>query len=231
MGGTMEFTPQTSVAEIATHVPAAIRVFQDYKIDFCCGGGQSLADACASRSLDADVVLSELRDIARGPADGRDWSQASLTDLTAHIQQQFHAPLRRDLPWLGQMLMKVVERHGAAHPETRELQEVFTALHLDLLHHMKKEETVLFPAISALESGGERPNLEVIGALVHEHEETRNALERMRALTTAYVAPEDACPTYRGLYQGLAELDRDIRVHVHLENHVLFPRAAALARA
>lgn len=227
----MEVTAQSSVAEIVTHVPAAIRVFQDYEIDFCCGGRQSLADACASRELDTDVVLGELREIARVPVAGRDWSQAPLTDLTAHIQQQFHAPLRRDLPWLGQMLVKVVERHGAAHPETRALEEVFTALHLDLLHHMKKEETTLFPAIHALESGGARPDLEVIAALVHEHEDTRNALERMRALTNTYVAPDDACPTYRGLYQGLAELDRDLRVHVHLENHVLFPRAAALAQA
>jgi len=42
--------------------------------------------------------------------------------------------------------------------------------------------------------------------------------------------PADACPTFRGLYHGLEELEREMHLHVHLENHILFPRAAALVR-
>ena len=48
---------------------------------------------------------------------------------------------------------------------------------------------------------------------------------------TAMRRRKDACPTFRGLYYGLSEFERDMHVHVHLENHVLFPRAAQLALA
>ena len=57
------------------------------------------------------------------------------------------------------------------------------------------------------------------------------ALARMRELTDSYTPPADACPTFRGLYYGLAELERDMQIHIHLENDILFPRALARARA
>jgi regulator of cell morphogenesis and NO signaling len=46
-------------------------------------------------------------------------------------------------------------------------------------------------------------------------------------VTDAFRPPLEACNTWRGLYHGLAELERDTHVHVHLENNVLFPRMFA----
>ena len=66
--------------------------------------------------------------------------------------------------------------------------------------------------------------------MVTEHESAGSALATMRALTRGYVPPEDACPTFRGLYHGLAEVESDMHLHVHLENSVLFPRAARLVQ-
>jgi regulator of cell morphogenesis and NO signaling len=228
----MTITKETTVADIATAAPGTIRIFKDREIDFCCGGKRSLADACAEHHLDVDALIGELRAAGSSGAPGEDWSAASLAELTAHIRHHYHAALRRDLPWLGQMLIKVVNRHGTAHPETLELQEVFNALHVDMLHHMQKEDTSVFPAVVALEQGRHRPDPvdDWISALEDDHEETSHALARMRELTGGYETPPDACPTFRGLYHGLSELDRDLRVHVHLENHVLFPRAAAMVR-
>lgn len=50
----------------------------------------------------------------------------------------------------------------------------------------------------------------------------------MRSLTDDYTPPADACTTYRALLGGLAELERDLHLHVHKENNILFPRARAL---
>ena len=63
-----------------------------------------------------------------------------------------------------------------------------------------------------------------------EHEQAGAALARLRELTGGYTPPEDACPTFRGLYYGLAQLEHEMHVHVHLENNILFPRAGRLAR-
>ena len=136
------------------------------------------------------------------------------------------------------MVDKVVSRHGARLPRLAQLQETFAVLQHELLDHMKKEDVVLFPAIVALEAGAAPGRSsgwtwidQPIGAMEAEHASAGAALERIAELTDGHVPPEDACPTFRGLYHGLSELERDMHVHVHLENHILFPRAAALARS
>jgi regulator of cell morphogenesis and NO signaling len=53
-------------------------------------------------------------------------------------------------------------------------------------------------------------------------------MARIRALSGGFQPPGDACPTYRALYQGLAEFENDLHQHVHLENNILFPRALAM---
>ena len=233
----MLITPEATVADIATAVPATIAVFQRHHIDFCCGGRIPLAEACAAKGLDTDVVLGDLRSSVAPAAAEPNWSDASLTDLVRHIQRRYHAPLRAEIPRLAAMLAKVVSRHGDHLPGTLiPLQETFRDLQEELLAHMRKEDEVLFPFIEALEAGRPLPGgvpveavLPPIAVMQAEHADAGAALARMRALTDGYAPPEWACPTFRGLYYGLSQLEAEMHVHVHLENNILFPRAAWLA--
>jgi len=233
----MTITGSTLVADIATQNPATIKVFQRHRIDFCCGGKVPLDEACRRKDLDAPALIAELDEALLGAEATTDWAEASLTDLVAHIRRRFHRPLVVELPRLAAMLDKVVSRHGARLPETLlPLQQTFAALQAELLEHMAKEDAVLFPAIVALESEPEsvRPGWgwidQPIEVMEAEHADAGAALERIASLTHGYVPPADACPTFRGLYHGLEELEREMHLHVHLENHILFPRAAALVR-
>jgi regulator of cell morphogenesis and NO signaling len=36
--------------------------------------------------------------------------------------------------------------------------------------------------------------------------------------------PTDACGSYRALYAGLEDAERDLHTHIHKENNILFPR-------
>lgn len=236
----MDITRDTLIADIVTAEPATIRVFQAHNLDFCCGGRIPLADACERHGLEADALVTELRAATRSPEETTDWQRAGLAELVSHIQQRFHQPLRQELPRLHQMVAKVVQRHGSRLPETLlPLQATFEGLERELLEHMLKEDQVLFPAITALEdasrTGGSRTPWmwieQPIGIMEAEHDEAGTALARLREITRDYTPPEDACPTFRGLYYGLAQLERDMHVHVHLENNILFPRAGRLARA
>ena len=65
----------------------------------------------------------------------------------------------------------------------------------------------------------------------HEHESAGAAMARIRELTSGYQVPPDGCTTYRVALHQLAEFERDLHAHVHLENNILFPRAKALAAA
>jgi regulator of cell morphogenesis and NO signaling len=234
----MDITPQARVADLAVTHPATIKVFQRHHIDFCCGGRMPLADACEQKGLDPEALVDELREVSATPSDEADWQRRPMSELIAHIQARYHAPLREELPRLASMLEKVVVRHGDALPGVLlPLQQIFATLETELVDHMAKEDAVLFPSIVAMESSGaaaaerawtwiERP----IDVMEAEHASAGEALARMRAVTDGYMAPEWACPTFRGLYYGLSELESNMQVHVHLENHVLFPRAAHRAR-
>jgi len=228
----MELTKDMHVSEVAAAAPATIKVFQQHGIDFCCGGHRAIAEACTEHGLDVDRVLAELVQSATGTTDERNWQQAPLEDLVTYIQGRFHQPLREELPRLSAMVDKVVIRHGDHYPEMLlPLQREFRRLMSELLDHMSKEDHMLFPAIVAIERGQAADGGSWIAGPVevmeHEHEQAGAALAAMRQVTADYQVPPDACPTFQGLFYGLEQLERDMHVHVHLENNILFPRALA----
>jgi regulator of cell morphogenesis and NO signaling len=233
----MTITPATLVADIVNASPATIKVLQRHRIDFCCGGKVPLGDVCDRRGLDTQSLVNELDEALLRTGETTDWTQVPLSQLIAHIQRRFHRPLTAELPRLRGMLDKVVSKHADRMPETLlPLRETFAGLQEELCEHMAKEDAVLFPAIVALEDGGGiDPAWEwitqPIAVMEAEHRSAGAALARIAELTDNHVPPNWACPTFRGLYYGLEELERDMHQHVHLENNILFPRAAALATA
>jgi regulator of cell morphogenesis and NO signaling len=44
----MNIDVQQTVREVALNIPAATRVFEKLGIDYCCGGGKSLEQACGA---------------------------------------------------------------------------------------------------------------------------------------------------------------------------------------
>ncbi len=240
----MDITPETHVAKIATRHPGTIRVFQRHGIDFCCGGGIPLATAASEHGLDLHALLGELAEAAAGPeADERDWGEAPLAELVDHILTRYHDRLREDLPRLAAMADRVVEVHGAKHPDVLPaLARTVHALRGELESHTLKEEEILFPWICETErmatSSASRGSGVVgfpmgsveapIAVMEAEHDDAARALAELRRLTGGFEPPAGACTTFRGLYQGLAELEADTHRHIHLENNVLFPRAKAL---
>jgi regulator of cell morphogenesis and NO signaling len=212
----MEMT--TTLAELAAAGPAAARVLQRHRLDFCCGGRRSLQEACAERGLDPQELLAE---IASRPAavDVRPESLAPAA-LVDFIIARFHEPLREELGRLEQLAQKVerVHRDKASCPVG--LAAHVGEMRFSLFDHMAKEEQILFPMIRA--GIGARAHMP-IKMMMAEHEDHAENLRRTRALTADLVAPADACGTWRALYDGLRELELDLMRHVHLENNVLFP--------
>jgi regulator of cell morphogenesis and NO signaling len=231
---------EETVGQIAAAAPGAVRVFEKYKIDYCCGGNRPLRDVCEERGLSAEAIAAELQAATtQGREPARDWRTASLSELIAHIVNKHHEYLRRELPAEGNRLERVIQAHGAKYPESLlPLKEVFAGLAMELEMHLRKEEMVLFPAIEELEAAaaaGRRPLPLPFGTvqnpirmMISEHDGAGRALEEMRRLTGDYTLPADACNTYRALFEGLKEIEGDLHTHIHLENNILFPRAAEL---
>ncbi|HEY8535582.1 MAG TPA: DUF542 domain-containing protein, partial [Vicinamibacterales bacterium] len=150
----MDFTRDTLVADLAAGEPATIKVFERHGIEFCCGGRVPLGEACARKGLEYETIAAELRQAIEStrPWQPANWQEAPLGMLIDHIQRRYHNVLREELPRLARMLDRVVTRHGEQLPDTLlPLRDTFRSFQQELLSHMQKEDTVLFPAIRALE--------------------------------------------------------------------------------
>ncbi len=235
----MPTTIEKTVREIALETPAAIRVFESLGIDYCCGGRKPLSEACAEAGVAMDRALALLTRAAAAPETSEaDWSRATLAALTAHIVEVHHGYVRAETPRIESLLAKVGSKHSLKRPELLRIERLFLALAQELATHMFKEEQILFPYIASLEEARaaksalphacfdsvERP----IANMLADHDDAGALLAQIRALSNDYSVPEDACPTFAALYRALEEFERDLHMHVHLENNVLFPRAVAL---
>ena len=238
----MTFDKNQTVREIAINNPAAVRVFENFGIDYCCGGKRTIHAACARANAPVDQVMRALDELeVNGTPSGETWANSSLADLAAHIVRRHHRYVRDEAPRIEALLHRVVNRHGDAHPELSAIQDTFVALSQELFAHMMKEERVLFPFLDAMEAAARDGQPAPLGCfasvelpiarMLADHDDAGVLLAKMRDLSGGYRAPDGSCPSYRGLYQALEEFERDLHHHVHLENNILFPRAMEMERS
>lgn len=235
----MSFTTETKVKDIALSSPAAKQVLEDAGVDYCCGGGRPLQEACLHADTPAEAILERLRlnSTEEHPED----AQWTLSGLTRHIQQTHHRYVREAIVRIKALLEKVAAKHGTNHTELRHTQELFTELAREMIMHMQKEEHILFPYIDGLEkaysaSGPVEPPFfqtikNPIQVMMNEHDAAGALVKAIREATSEYTPPADACPTYRALCQELQKFEADLHQHVHLENNILFPRAVEMETA
>ena len=136
------------------------------------------------------------------------------------------------MPPIQMYVLKVATKHGQRFPFMHEVYDLFTELAEEMTLHMAKEEKILFPRIKLLElNAAKDANPEFISAPVevmeHEHDQAGTIMEKIRVLTNNYLAPEDACTTFRLALASLQAFESDLHRHVHLENNILFPKAIA----
>jgi regulator of cell morphogenesis and NO signaling len=229
-------TTQT-VRDIVQQHPSTVPVFEALGIDYCCGGSKSLEDACRKSNIQVEKVLADLAGalVARPSKDDTHWMTCSLGELADHIVRQHHDFARRELSRLTALAEKVFLRHGKTHPELGHVRDLVNALASEMSTHMLKEEQVLFPRLKTIEEAaknGTTPMPAFFGALINpirhmmaDHDDTGELLRSIRSLSDDYQPPVGACMSYQALYHGLADLERDLHQHIHLENNILFPRA------
>ena len=230
---------ETTVRDVALQVPESTRLFESLKIDYCCGGNQPLGQACASAGVDIQDVMEMLAGVGQSN-EAKDFQNTSLPELITHILDTHHVFTKSEMERLQSLADKVLNAHRFNHPELIHLDELLTRLCEDLKPHMFKEEQILFPYITALVQAADQ-NRPVpfapfgtvnnpIRMMMREHDTAGEILRDLRALTSDYEVPADACISYQTLYQALENFEKDLHQHIHLENNILFPRALDVER-
>jgi|ERR1035437_9799960 regulator of cell morphogenesis and NO signaling len=236
----MTIATTKTVGEIAVEMPSATREFEKLGIDYCCGGSRTLGEACAEANISVDEALARLEESLTSAQTeaSQDWHKPLLADLIAHITTTHHVFVREESPRIEALAAKVVGVHDRNHPELLQVQEIFSALAAELSVHLMKEEQILFPYVLRMEESplaGEPVPPAMFGTVVNpvrmmmqEHDGAGDSLRALRTITNDYKIPEDACISYRTLYQALQGYEADLHQHIHLENNILFPRAVAM---
>src|SRR5262245_63446659 len=95
---------KATIGEIVAADSRAAAVFEQFGIDFCCGGRRSVAEACRTAAVDPVTVERALDALASDEPDAGDTGRLPLDRLIDHIVGTHHAYIRSSLPLIGRYL-------------------------------------------------------------------------------------------------------------------------------
>ena len=234
----MEESKKT-IGEIVAEDYRTAKVFEDHGIDFCCGGKVALLATCTEKGIDLATIIAEITAVKDLPVErNQDYSSWELSFLADYVINVHHSYLKENTAQIAVNAQKIAAVHGTRHPELIEIATIFDKIAIDLSAHLKEEEEEFFPAIKRVDllkktgATAAATDIEIIKnslrKLVHEHEEVGDAIHQIRHLAGGFAIPGDACNTFMVTYQKLKEFEDDLHKHVHLENNILFLKAALL---
>lgn len=234
----IENITKRSVGSIVNEDFAAAKVFKGFGIDFCCGGTATLEDACRAAGASVDDVVAALAAQGEHSTEAIPFDSWPTDLLIDYVLKIHHRNIRAKGPALLADIEKVASVHGDAHPELKQLVTLFAASLDDLENHLQKEEQVLFPycydLIDAEMRGESRGQMHCgtvanpIRVMLREHNDEGTRYKYIRILMKEFVAPDDACATYRLMLVELEAFMDALFEHIHIENNILFPRFVAL---
>ena len=216
-------------------------VFKQFGLDFCCGGGTSVAQACIDKGIDKDELIGALRKVESDqPGPTVNYDNFTPGKLCDYIVEKHHSYVTDNLALITEYAIKVAKVHGKSDPELETILSLWEALSEELSMHSHKEEFILFPYIKELEQKDAKiENLAPppFGSITHpvsmmefEHDQAGEILKTIRSLSNDFTPPEHACNTYKVFYSKLSEFEEDLHFHIHLENNILFPKAIKLEK-
>lgn len=237
----MESLIEKPIGQIVADDYRTAQIFKNHKIDFCCQGNRSIQEAADKQKIDAQILINELTAVKQEQKEATtDFKTWPLDLLADYIEKKHHRYVEEKIPVLKPYLAKLCKVHGDRHPELLEITAHFNKSAGELASHMKKEELILFPAVrkmvKAKETGSklEKPHFGTvknpIQMMMVEHENEGERFRLIDDLSNNYTPPEDACNTYHVTFALLQEFEMDLHRHIHLENNILFPKAAALEK-
>ncbi len=222
-----------SLGEVVTVYPAVVKKFNDMELDYFCGGNKSLELALKEKGVDVDKFVEDLnkefKEFKFENSQYVDWREKSSEELISHIVETHHGETFRLLKEIDPLMVKVFRVHFSHDPELlMKVHSLFGKLKCELEEHLLKEENILFPLMIKYDKAkNEKEKKEIeedIRIIVNEHEAAGDILKELAEVTDDYKVPEWGCISFKLLYDYLHDLEKDLFIHIHKENNILFPR-------
>lgn len=230
---------KTLIGQLVAEDYRLAAVFSKYGIDFCCNGKRTIEEACSEINISTNQIIDEINEVINEQGSEKiDYDSFSIDLLSKYIEQKHHRYVEEQVPVIKGYLKKISAVHGNRHPELHEILELFEATSAELTQHMKREELMLFPQVRKMYNDAqEGRDLQEppfgsfenpISVMMKDHTDEGERFRKIRALSNNFTVPEDGCNTYNVAYKLLEEFEKDLHLHIHLENNILFPKAIEL---
>ncbi|MEX1377303.1 MAG: iron-sulfur cluster repair di-iron protein [Eubacteriales bacterium] len=227
----MKINLKSTLGEIVSLYPNTASVMNKYKIDYCCGGKNTLENALSENSLNCEKVVSELEKEAEEiKLDNiTNWNNESLSKIVDYILDKHHTFMKKALEEINILMFKILKVHYNTNGESLlVIHNLFGQLKTELEEHLVKEEENLFPLIKEYELNDREADknsiLKFIAETESEHDKAGDLFKALEAATNDFTPPENACASYIRTFKLLDALEKDTFNHIHMENSILFPR-------
>ena len=229
-----------SLADIVIHDAGSVPILEKYSLDFSCKGCKTLRQACREKSIQVEMVASELKCMKAVGEEGLPFDKLSLASLANYIVHTHHDYLREQLPGMRKELERLIEVNGWRIPILYRVLQSFRDLEAELTRHLNTEENLIFPRIREIEylasgcnSEGRPRDIDMLSAplgLLHEqHENSDRVMMELLNQCLELSVDKECGGLLKNFTASLKALRTDIHQHMHLENNVLFPRASKLS--
>lgn len=158
--------------------------------------------------------------------------------IVDYIQHTHVYYLEKKLPEIEQSILLLSDQYESHHPILVALQNFFRHYVQDLSEHIEAEETRLLPYIELLRHATGSPagfsrwllcrDDYSISRFLGDHHDTEDELKDIRRTIGLYEPPVTNESLYRILLSQLHTFEQDLRVHAHIEEEVLIPKARTL---
>ncbi|CAA0223312.1 Probable nitric oxide-dependent regulator [Tenacibaculum maritimum] len=233
----MDINNNTIIADIVTYNYKTAAILKKYKIDFCCHGNRTLAEASEEKRVDLRALIEEVSGVEDSVAFSINYQDWDLDFMSDYIYDNHHAYIEKQIPEILHYLNKICRVHRVKHPELLEIRSLFKQSADELTKHMKKEELILFPFIKKIaiaeRTGGQLKkvpfgSIKTLIDMMHtDHDKEGNRFRKIAEFSNNYTPPNDSCNFYKIAFSLLKDFEEDLHKHIHLENNILFKRAIA----
>jgi regulator of cell morphogenesis and NO signaling len=208
-------------------------VFVNHFIDYCNNGDVILKDYFKDSKVELKAIIDELKmAIANLPKDNIDYEKLSITETCELIRDEHHEYLRSKISELTALSMKIQNQKRSK--AINNIHNLLLKMFNHLAPHMLQEEKVVFPYLEYMEhvvTKGKIPKPPSFGRvkknvniMLDEHQDSADQLNELREVTNNYETDKPG-EDLKHFYDELAELDKNLRMHIHIENNVLFRKA------
>jgi len=230
----MQITKENTVAEVVSKNLGSDHVFSKYKIDFCCGGGDTLEKACKESGVGFEVIKEEIEAINSKISGTLNTNDVDIPTLIDEAKGGYHTSISDAIFEILPLAAKVAEVHGADHKEVIEINELTKGVEVVLTETFKNSILSLYPIINEVVESNEKSEeislelLQDFQKAIKRNEIAQNLMgdsfKEISKLSSNYITPAGACNSYNFLYKSLKVLQHQVHNYMHFEKNVLIPK-------